>query len=88
MSAAVSTAANAIRDIQILAVRHRILNSIVGLVVIEEYLLSILKDIDYYYQITLTRDWDSGDIVNISVVPVPEPPPRHNRRGWWQRWTN
>ena len=91
MPVAVSTAVGTIRDIEILNERHRLLRSIVGLVTIQEIIVSIRYsnwDIDCLYQITATCDWDSGDTLEVSVVPVPSPPPRHSRRGFWWAWTN
>ena len=77
-----------VTDVQLLTERHRILNSVAGLSVIEEYLLEIQTEISCVYQITVIRDWDSGLVVDLSVTPVPSPPPRANRRGWWLSWVN
>ena len=81
-------------QVQIFDLRHRIVPAITGhLIVVEEYIIRLKapvesNDIDRVYEIDCIRDWDSGELVDLGVFPVPPPPPFHIRRGVHLLWQN
>ena len=84
----VARATDYIRDVQIVEERYRLLQSITGLVTVEETVLAIETSLICQFQITATRCWYTGQVIELSVTPVPAPPPRHSRRGFWWQWVN
>ena len=81
----------AVTGFEVLVERHQIVHSIAGLVISEEYLISIqTPELELLYEISVLRDFTSGEIDELRVYPAPSPPPvvGELRRGWHWHWTN
>ena len=84
-----SAARAAVQSVEIVEERYRLLQGIAGLVIIEETIVSIgYTDLVCQYQVTATCCWYTGEPLEVSVCPVPSPPPVGDRRGFWWAWTN